>query len=160
MRTQAILLVRDVVLLVSLRPTNGRYRSFVRPIAPAVYNCVWSSSETRLAIWGQSRDQLAALLDDYSQTLLSNLRRFQELGDTSGAGVIRASCVNCLAHLALLCNTPDEIDSTPHTRLGALCDSSLERLGALALDMRMEEYTSLDLLLGVRAILSRPTRLR
>lgn len=101
-----------------------------------------------------------ALLDDYSHTLLSNLRRFQELGDASGAGVIRASCVNCLAHLALLCDTLDKIDPTPHTRLGTLCDSSLERLGTLALDMHMEEYTCLDLLLMVRATLYRSTHVR
>lgn len=158
MRTQAILLVRDTVLLLSLCPTDGRYRSFARSNAPAVHSCARSSLGTRLTIWKQSCDQLAALLDDCSQTLLSNLWRFQALGDTSGAGSIRASCVVCLAHLALLCNTPDKVDPA-YMRLEALCDSSLERLGALALDMRMEEYTSLDLLLGVRAVPQWSTRL-
>lgn len=93
------------------------------------------------------------LLDDYSQTLLSNLQRFQELGDTNGAGMIRASCVNCLAHLAVLCEALSKNEPTPQMRPDTLRDSTLERLGALAQDMRMEEYTRLDLLLGVRAIL-------
>lgn len=95
-------------------------------------------------------------LDNYSRTLLSNLRRFQELGDKGGAGVIRISCVNCLAHLAVLCEALSKIGPTPHTELDTLCDSSLERLGELAPDMQMEEYTRLDLLLGVRVIPQRP----
>ena len=60
--------------------------------------------------------------------------------------MIRSSCVNCLAHLAVL-----------YEALGAesesLCDSTLERLSELAGDMGTEEYTRLDLLLGVRVIL-------
>ena len=94
-----------------------------------------------------------ALLDHYSQTLLSNLRRFLELGDKSGAGVIRSSCVNCLAHLAVLCVALGQDEAGPQAELENLCDSTLERLGELAQDMRVEEYTRLDLLLGVRAIL-------
>ena len=35
--------------------------------------------------------------------------------------------------------------------MNALCDSSLEKLGHLTEDMRLEEYTYLDLLLGVSA---------
>jgi len=35
-------------------------------------------------------------------------------------------------------------------KLEALCDSTLERLGVVSQDMCMEEYTLLDLLLGVR----------
>jgi hypothetical protein len=93
-----------------------------------------------------------SLLDSHSQTLLFNLRRFQELGDKSGAGIIRSSCVNCLAHLAVLCDALGRIEPT-RTQLDALCDSSLERLSELARDTHTEEYTRLDLLLGVRAIL-------
>ena len=78
------------------------------------------------------------LLDDYSQTLLSNLQRFQELGDISGAGMIGASCINCLAHLAVLCETLGKIEPTSQMELDTLCDSTLERLGALARDTRME----------------------
>ena len=99
---------------------------------------------------------MVILLDDYSQTLLSNLQRFRELGDTTGAGVIGASCVNCLAHLAVLCDTLSKVRPAPQMKLNILCDSTLERLGGLARDIRMEEYTRLDLLLGVRANLRRP----
>lgn len=96
-----------------------------------------------------------AALDKYSQTLLFNLRRFQELGDKGGAGVIRSSCVNCFAHLAVLCETVSRIEPTPHTELNGLCDSVLERLGELAQDVciGMEEYSRLDILLGVRITL-------
>ena len=96
---------------------------------------------------------MVILLENYSQTLLSNLRRFQELGDTNGAGVIRASCVNCLAHLAVLCEALGQTEPAPRTRLDTLCDSTLERLGELAKDTCMEGYTRLDLLLGVRPML-------
>ena len=96
-----------------------------------------------------------AVLDNYSQTLLFNQRRFQELGDKGGAGVIRSSCVNCFSHLAVLCEAISRIEPTPQTELDNLCDSALERLGELAQDVcvGMEEYTRLDLLLGVRMIL-------
>ena len=89
------------------------------------------------------------LLDSYSQTLLFNLQRFQELGDKSGAGVIRSSCVGCLAHLAVLCENLCRVEH--QTQLETLRDSTLERLGELTGDMSMEEFTRLDLLLGVRA---------
>jgi hypothetical protein len=66
--------------------------------------------------------------------------------------MIRASCINCLAHLAVLCEALGRIEPTPQTKLDTLCDSTLEKLGVLARDMYTctEEYTSLDLLLGVR----------
>ena len=100
----------------------------------------------QLSIWKQSCDQLASVIDKFSQTLLSNLQRFRELGDKSGAAMIKSSCVNCLAHLGAL-----------YEALGAesesFCDSTLERLSELAEDMGMEEYTRLDLLLGPRVIL-------
>ena len=67
--------------------------------------------------------------------------------------MIRNSCVNCLAHLAVLCDALGRVGPVPHTGLDTLCDSTLERLGELSQDMRMEEYTRLDLLLGVRSIL-------
>ena len=97
---------------------------------------------------------MVTLLNDYSQTLLSNMQRFQELRDSSGAGMIRASCVNCLAHLAVLCEALNKVGPTPQMNMDTLCDSTLERLGELARDIRMEEYTNLDLLLGVRMNIS------
>lgn len=124
MRTKSILLVRDTVMVLARRP----------------------SGETKLRIWRRSCDQLVALLDEYSQSLLSNLQRFQELGDKSGAETIRSCCVNCLAHLAVLCEALSDVEPT-QAGVDALCYSNLARLGKLAEDMHMEEYTRHDLLL-------------
>ena len=67
--------------------------------------------------------------------------------------MIRASCVNCLAHLAVLCEALGRIKPTPQEKADTLCDSTLEQLGGLARDICMEEYTLLDLLLRVRVVL-------
>jgi len=109
--------------------------------------------EVRLGIWRQSCDQMVILLDNHSQTMLFNLRRFQELGDKRGAGVIRSSCIICFAHLSVLYETLGKLEAAPHTELNALCDLALERLCGLVRDMCVGEYTRLDLLLGVCAIL-------
>ncbi|KAF9646810.1 hypothetical protein BDM02DRAFT_2889392 [Thelephora ganbajun] len=126
MRTQSILLVRDTVVVLSLRPTE----------------------EVQLEFWRRSCDHLVTDLDNYSQSLLFNLRRFQELGDKSGSGSIRRSCVGCLAHLAVLCETLCQMGPTK-AELDNLCISALERLTELTEGMHTEEYTRLDLLLGL-----------
>ena len=66
--------------------------------------------------------------------------------------IIRSSCIDCFAHLAAVCETLCQTGHA-HTELDALCESALERLSELAPDMRTEEYTRLDLLLGVCSIL-------
>jgi len=48
------------------------------------------------------------------------------------------------------------MDPTPRAEVDALRDSVLERLGELAQGMRMEEYTGLDILLGVCVTLWQP----
>ena len=106
----------------------------------------------QLGIWKQSCDQLVSVINKCSQNLLLNLQRFQELGDKSGAAMVRSSCVNCLAHLAVLYETLSQTEH-PHERSESLCDLTLKRLSKLTKDMRTEEYTRLDLLLGVRVIL-------
>ena len=88
-------------------------------------------------------DPRAAESDDVSS--LFSLQRFQELVNKGGAGVVRICCVGCLAHLAVLCEAPGQP--------GTLWDSTLERLGEVVGDMPMEEFTRLDLLLGVCAYL-------
>ena len=60
--------------------------------------------------------------------------------------MVRSSCVNCLAHLAVLSEALG-----PESE--SLCDLTLERLSELTGEMGTEEYTRLDLLLGVRVIL-------
>jgi len=100
-----------------------------------------------------NRNQLVSILDNYPQTLLSNLWRFQEPQDKSSAGVVRVSCVNCLAHLAVICEVLGRIEPTLQTKMDTLCDPTLEQLGALAQDMCMEEYATFGLLLGVCIVL-------
>jgi hypothetical protein len=134
------------VVTLSNRPADGEHhKHFLRS-----YQLLIALSDAQLGIWRQSCDQLANLLDDYSQELLSNLERFQKLGDRNGAEVIRGCCVHCLSHLAALCETICRVDPVFRTGMETLRASSLERLGELAKDMRMEEYTPHDLLLGVR----------
>jgi hypothetical protein len=82
--------------------------------------------------------------------LLSNIKRFHELGDNSGAEVIGSSCIACLAHLAVLYEAVCRTDPVGSFELCNLCDSALERLGALTSELEFDEYTYLDLLLGVR----------
>lgn len=68
--------------------------------------------------------------------------------------MIGSSCVACLAHLAALyeviCRTGPVVGETWN-----LCDSALRRLGALTSELHFEEYTYIDLLLGVRPSLCR-----
>ena len=104
--------------------------------------------------WHQMRDQLVTRLDEYSETLLRNLRRFLEVGDRRGAEVIQRTCVACLAHLAMLCDRISRLDPNSKPQMDAVCDSSLERLGHLSQDMRIDRYTYLDILLGVRHYIS------
>lgn len=96
------------------------------------------------------------LLDNYSQDLQSNLRRFKALGDKNGAEMIRSCCINCLSHLAVLCGVLGDIDSVPRAGVEALCDSTLERLGELAEEVCMQEFTRHDVLLGVSDTQLRP----
>ena len=105
--------------------------------------------------WNQRRDQLVTRLDEYSDTLLRNLRRFLEIGDNRGAEVIQSSCVACLAHLAVLCDLISGLEPNSKPRMDSVCDSSLKRLGYLTRDMRIDGYTYLDILLGVRLYIVR-----
>ena len=100
-------------------------------------------------------DQLVARLDEYSDTLLRHLQRFLDVGDRRGAEVIQSSCVACLAHLAVLCDLISGLEPNSKPQMDAVCDSSLERLGHLAQGMRIDGYTYLDVLLGVRPYLTR-----
>ena len=100
--------------------------------------------------WKQICDQVVGQLHEYSETLLRNLRRFLEIGDTHGAEIIQNSCAGCLAHLAVSCDLISRLEPNAKLRMDALCDWSLEQLGGLTLGMNFGEYTYLDLLLRVR----------
>ena len=152
MRTKAILLVRDTVFTLSHRPADGKYRSVSCPFPPyrSLNRIPWFLG-TQEGIWRQSCDQLVALLYHYAQSLLSNLRRFEELGDEGGAELIRGCCIVCFAHIAVLCEALSKLEPAPQTGVDTLCDSSLERLGELSGVTCTEEYTHHDRLLGVRS---------
>ena len=103
----------------------------------------------KLGLWRQSCDRTLASLEELSQSLLGNAKRFREHGDKNGADVIGSSCIACLAHLALLYEVVCRTDPVAGEMYN-LCDSALQRLGTLTSELRFDEYTYLDLLLGVR----------
>jgi hypothetical protein len=90
----------------------------------------------------------------FSLNLFSNIKRFRELGDKEGADAISSCCIACLAHLAILYEAICRIDPVSGSESYTLCDSALQRLGTLTSELRLDEYTHLDLLLGVRPSLS------
>ena len=94
-------------------------------------------------------------LCQYSETLLRNIRRFVEIGDSLGAEIIQNSCVCCLSHLAVLCDLIGQLEPNSKPRMDDICDWSLERLGDLTQEMYFEEYTYLDLLMRVRRCIGR-----
>ena len=96
---------------------------------------------------------MLASLEGLSLSLLSDMKRFDGLGDKSGAEVIGSSCIACLAHLAILYEAVCRTDSTTGFELYNLCDLALRRLGTLTSELHLDEYTHLDLLLGVRPFL-------
>ena len=63
--------------------------------------------------------------------------------------MIGSSCIACLAHLAILCEVISRANPVAEVEMCNPCDSVLERLGTLTSQLRFDEYTYLDLLLGV-----------
>ena len=107
--------------------------------------------DVNAGLWRQSCDQTLALLEEFSWKLLGNIKRFREYRGTSAADVISSSCIACLAYLAILCEVVCR--TTPVAgEMYDLCDSALRRLGMLTSELYLEEYTYLDLLLGVRPL--------
>ena len=93
--------------------------------------------------------ELVTRLDEYSHILLRNIRKFLQIGDGQGAGIIQSNCVGCLAHLAALCELIGWLEPNSKPQMDTVCDSSLERLGHLTQEMSFDGYTYLDLLLRV-----------
>ena len=89
-------------------------------------------------------------LRQYSETLLRNIRRFVDIGDSLGTEIIQNGCICCLSHLAVLCDLIGQLEPNSKPHMDDICDWSLERLGDLTEEMRFDEYTYLDLLLRVR----------
>ena len=106
--------------------------------------------------WKQICGELVTRLDEYSDTLLWNIRNFQRIGDNQGAEIIQSSCVGCLAHLAVLCDLISRSEPNFNSEMDAICDLSLERLGRLTQEMKYERYTYFHLLLRVRRLVDPP----
>ena len=148
MRTQSILLVRDTILLLNILPTDGERNAFTPQLIPAEI-LTSPAPGIKLGLWRQSCDRTLASLEEFSQSLLGNAKRFRVHGDKNGADVISSSCIACLAHLAVLYEVVGRSD--PITRETCnLCDSALQRLGMFTYELQLDEYTYIDLLLGVR----------
>jgi len=81
-------------------------------------------------------------LDEYSDTLLRNIQRFLEIGDSLGAKTIQSSCIGCLAHLAALCELISWVDPDSKPQMDIICDSSLERLGHLTQSVDFDDTNS------------------
>ena len=146
MRTQGILLVRDAVMHLSVLPTDGE--CCVSASAGSGRSLTSCTLGVKLGLWRRSCNQILASLEEFSQSLLNNIKRFREHGDKNGVDVIGSSCIACLAHLALLYEVYCRIDPVAGETYN-LCDSALQRLGTLTSELRFDEYTYLDLLLGV-----------
>ena len=95
-------------------------------------------------------------LEDFSQKLFSNVKTFREHGDKNAADIVSSSCIACLSHLAVLYEVTGQTDPVAKVRMDRLCDLALQRLGELTSELQFDEYSYLDLLLGVRPNLCRP----
>jgi len=148
MRTQGILLVKDAVLTTALCSADSRLFHIVVDLVDLPCFAIGAKPDQ----WKQICDGVVTRLDEYSNTLLRNIRTFQQIGDTQGAEIIQGSCVGCLGHLAVLCDLASRSEPTSKVQMDTICYSSLERLGHLTQDMDFEEYTYFDLLLKVRRL--------
>ena len=110
----------------------------------------------KLGPWRSSCGRMLASLEDFSQKLLSNVKTFREHGDKNGADIVSSSCIASLSHLAVLYEVAGQIDPAAKARMDHLCDLALQRLGGLTSELQSDEYSYLDLLLGVRLTLCHP----
>ena len=146
MRTQGVLLVKDVILFMSLISTDGALSHYaVSSSDPRCFDTGTKPSQRK-----EICDELVTRLDRYSNVLLRNIRVFMEIEDTHGAEIIRESCIACLAYLAVLCDFANQLEPNSRPQTNAICDSSLKRLGRLTQEVNFDEYTYLDVLLKVR----------
>ena len=64
--------------------------------------------------------------------------------------MIGSSCIACLAHLAILSEAACRMNSAVEFERYEPCDWALKSLGEITSELCFEEYTYLDLLIGVR----------
>jgi len=101
--------------------------------------------------WRQPCDRVLTSLEAFSQGLSGKIRRFREHGDKAGVETLSTNCIACLAHLAILSEVVGRTDPVSRIEMYDRCDSALRRLGTLTSELCLDEYTYLDLLLGVRS---------
>ena len=150
MRTQGILLVKDTILLLRALPADGESYTSTSSVA-SIWDLTLLPPDAKLGLWRQLCDQILAPLEEFSRKLLENVKIFREYGCTGAADVISVSCIACLAHLAILYEAVCRAVPVAG-EMYDLCDSALRRLGMLTSELYLEEYTYLDLLLGVRPL--------
>ena len=83
---------------------------------------------------------------------MGNLERFSTLEDRSGVETIWACCVTCLGHLAALYHFIGQTTLISSEPMDLLCDLTLDKLGNISLEVRIEEYSHFDALTGVRIL--------
>lgn len=147
MRTQGILLVRDVVLLLEELQNPGKCTNYLHG---GIRTDISYDTEAIPRNWKQPCDLLASSLDDYSDMLMIRLGEFDKVGDKEGASIIRSSCISCLAHLATLYHFIGKMEPRARITVDGLCDAVLDNLGNLSQGMELEEVTLFDALLKVR----------
>ena len=104
----------------------------------------------KLVSWRRSCDQTLASLGELSQNLLRKIKGFHKRDNTIGADVVGSNCIACLAHLAILHEGVCRADFASTSAMYKPCDSALQSLGELTSELCFDEYSYLDLLLGVR----------
>ena len=93
--------------------------------------------------------QLALTLHIFSNTLMRNLQRFIEAGDSSGVETIWTCCVICLGHLTALSHLIGQKEPTLRGPMDSLYDLTLDKLGDLSHDVYVEVYSYFDVLTKV-----------
>ena len=81
---------------------------------------------------------------------MGNLQQFISIDDTCGIWMIWTCCIVCLAHLAALSHLMSQTDPTWSVSMTSLYDLTLDKLGNLSLEVRIEMYSHFDVLTGVR----------
>ena len=148
MRTQGILFVRDVVLLLTILPADGERFTPVSSVCSHRYLNL-STLDTKLESWRRSCDRTLTSLESFSRGLLRKLRNFQKDRNVGGADVIGSSCIACLAHLAILSEAVYRVDPIVKSETYEPCDWALQSLGEITSELCFDEYSYLDLLTGV-----------
>ena len=67
-----------------------------------------------------------------------------------GVEVIGSSCISCLAYLAILSEAACRVNFVVESERCEPCDWALQSLGEITSELCFEEYSYLDLLIGVR----------